>query len=121
MSQQSNKLLPIIIRGARCKCPNCGEGEIFKSYLEQVDICENCGEALGHISADDGSAWLTIMLVGHIILPILFILFMWVDWPLWGTIFAIMAPTLLLTLLLLPRSKGVFIGVIWHTKIQKIS
>ena len=42
------------------KCPNCGAGALFRSYLKQVDHCAVCGESYGKIHADDGPPWLTI-------------------------------------------------------------
>jgi len=38
-----------IRRGLACRCPNCGGGRLFASYLKQVDACAACGEPLGHI------------------------------------------------------------------------
>ena len=48
--------------------------------------CPNCGEALGHIHADDGPAWLTILLVGRILSPFLLSVvpgLVWPDWVIW--------------------------------------
>ncbi len=59
--------LPTAIRRAATgKCPNCGKGTLYKSYLKQVDRCSICSESYGQIRADDGPPWLTILLVGHI-------------------------------------------------------
>lgn len=107
---------PIIARDALGHCPNCGQGQLFKSYLKQVDACAVCGEALGHIRADDGPAWLTILFVGHIIAPFLLVVVPNTSWPDWVLMAVIMTLTLALTLAILPRAKGVFISIIWRSE-----
>src|SRR5690606_36421697 len=47
-----------IKRGLRGRCPNCGEGRIFRSFLKVSDSCPVCGEALHHHRADDLPAYL---------------------------------------------------------------
>ena len=63
------RVWPAIIRAVSGRCPACGSGKFFKSYLRQVDRCSVCGESFGQIHADDGPAWLTIGMVGHIVVP----------------------------------------------------
>ena len=31
-------------RGMVCRCPACGEGRLFTSYLKVAPVCESCGE-----------------------------------------------------------------------------
>ena len=69
--QDDRPLGPALRRGWRCRCPNCGEGRIFVSYLKIRDTCDVCGEALHHQRADDGPAYLTILIVGHILAPLI--------------------------------------------------
>lgn len=109
------ELWPVLLRGAYGRCPNCGKGRLFSSYLKQVDACSVCGEAFGHIRAEDGPAWLTIMLVGHMLAPFMLAILPNIDAPDWQVMAVIMSLTLILTLWLLPRSKGVFISIIWRS------
>lgn len=99
----------LIDRGLLGRCPKCGHGKLFRRYLKQVDACAECGEALGHIRADDGPAWLTILVVGHIIVPLAFAVDGGKSWPFWAV------TAVLMTLALLPRAKGIFIAFIWKT------
>ena len=73
-----------------------------------------CDEPLGHIRADDGPAWLTIVIIGHILAPVLLGVVPSLTCPIWQIMVPMVLATLLLTLLLLPPSKGVFIGVLWR-------
>ena len=49
------------------RCPHCGEGRLFASFIKTVDHCEVCGEAVHHHRADDLPAYLVIVVVGHIV------------------------------------------------------
>ena len=106
---------PVVIRGASGRCPNCGQGRLFQSYLKQVEQCTNCDEEFGHIRAEDGPAWLTILIVGHILAPFLLIVLPQVTWPDWEIMAVIMTLMMVLTFAILPRAKGVFIAMIWRS------
>ena len=114
--QTSDSFGLVAWRGLTGRCPNCGKGRLFARYLKQVDRCAVCGEDYGHIRADDGPAWLTILVVGHIVVGAVLSVEPYVDWPqcLSTTLWAGLALTL--TLLGLPRAKGLFIAFIWRHK-----
>jgi uncharacterized protein (DUF983 family) len=103
-----------IVRGALGRCPRCGHGRLMHHYLKIVDRCSACGEPYGHIRADDAPPWLTILVVGHIMAPIIlafevnFDLALWIDLAVWVP----------LTLALLPRCKGVILALLWTTKAE---
>jgi uncharacterized protein (DUF983 family) len=102
-------------RGLAGRCPNCGKGRLFRSYLKPVDQCAVCGERLGHIRSDDAAPWLTILVVGHIVVPMALAFEMHTSWPDWVsmTLWPILA--LALAVVVLPRAKGLFVGLIWAT------
>ena len=56
-----------MLRGFGLRCPKCGEGRLFGSFLKVADRCPACGEELHHQRADDAPAYFTIVVVGHII------------------------------------------------------
>jgi uncharacterized protein (DUF983 family) len=103
-------------RGALGRCPNCGKGKLFRSYLKQVDACAECGEGFGHIRADDAPAWLTILVTGHIVVFTALGVEQNVDLPVWVSMTLWAALTLIVALGLLPRAKGTFIAMIWALK-----
>src|SRR5215471_19038904 len=45
-----------LLRGFKCRCPNCGQGKLFRAYLKVVDRCAVCGEDYSHQRADDAPA-----------------------------------------------------------------
>jgi uncharacterized protein (DUF983 family) len=59
-------------RGLIGLCPSCGKTKLFASYLKQVEACPNCGAHFGRIRADDAAPWGTIIVVGHIFMPLMF-------------------------------------------------
>jgi len=105
-------------RGWRRKCPNCGSGPLLKGYLKVRDECPACDEPLYHHRADDGPAYLTILIVGHLMIPALHIAFVhYRPEPL--TLFTIFAlGSTLLSLYLLPRLKGAIIGFQWARRMH---
>lgn len=104
-----------LLRAVMGRCPHCGKGKLFKSYLKQVDQCSVCGEQFGQIRADDAAPWLTIIVVGHIFLPLAFML-NW-DWmPTWVAMLSMAALFAALSLVLLPRAKAVMLAILWQTK-----
>jgi uncharacterized protein (DUF983 family) len=105
-----------VFRGARACCPNCGQGRLFRSYLKQVDACAACQEPFKHIRADDGPAWLTILITGHIVVGIALTVEMYAPLPVWLSIVLFSGLALATALSLLPRAKGMFIGAIWAMK-----
>lgn len=111
-------LRPAMVRGWRRKCPNCGAGPLLSGYLKVRDACPVCGEVLHHHRADDGPAYLTILIVGHLMAPLLlwsFITFR----PDPMTLFALFSvATVALSLFLLPRLKGVMVAIQWAKRMH---
>lgn len=109
---------PAVLHGLRCRCPKCGEGQLFTRYLKVTDQCPNCGEVLHHHRADDGPAYLTILIVAHIIGFAIHI--MWVVWrpdP-WVMATVLSVGSVALSLALLPRLKGMIVGIQWARRMH---
>lgn len=107
-----------MLRGARCRCPACGEGALYKSYLKVADTCPSCGEELFHQRADDAPPYFTMLITGHVIVAgvmaveEMYAPSLWVHMAIW-------TPLLLaLTLFLLPRIKGALVGLQWALRMH---
>lgn len=109
---------PAIRKGWRRRCPNCGSGPLLRGYLKVRDLCPVCGEELFHQRADDGPAYLTILIVGHLMAPALYAVFEAYrpDPLVLASIFC--AGTVALSLFLLPRLKGVLIAIQWAKRMH---
>jgi uncharacterized protein (DUF983 family) len=105
-------------RGALNRCPSCGNGHMFASYLKVNDACPSCGEELHHQRADDAPPYVVISIVGHIIIGLMLWLEMAYHPPIWVHM-TVWAPlTLVLSLLLLPPVKGALVGMQWALRMH---
>lgn len=100
-------------RGFRGRCPRCGEGKVFRAFLKVADNCSVCGQDFSHHRADDLPAYLVIVIVGHIIVP----LALWIETdyaPPVALQLAIYLPlTLVASLALLQPVKGAVVALQW--------
>lgn len=105
--------LTVMWRGFRGRCPHCGEGHVFRSFLKVADVCEVCGEQFHHHRADDFPAYLVIVLVGHIVVPLVlsvetaYVPPYWVHAALWVPL------TIGLSVGLLQPAKGAVVALQW--------
>ena len=102
-----------MFRGALRRCPNCGKAQLFGRYLKVVDHCPVCNEALYHHRADDAPPYFTILIAGHLLVPLLiafevaFRPSLWIHAAIWVPV------TLVVCLALLPVVKGAIVGLQW--------
>lgn len=108
-------------RGARGRCPNCGEGGLFRAYLKIRPFCDICRHENGQYPADDAPPYFTILIVGHLVVaPLLAFRSIW-SLPT-ELLLAILLPALTaLILLFLPIVKGAVVGVLWALDAQPTS
>lgn len=109
---------PAMINGLRCRCPKCGKGPLFTSFLKVTDHCPNCNEALHHHRADDGPAYLTILIVAHLVGFVMH--FMWVAFRPEPLVMALVITfgAVGLSLVMLPRLKGLIVGIQWARRMH---
>ncbi|MBA4788559.1 MAG: DUF983 domain-containing protein [Rhizobiales bacterium] len=107
-----------MMRGMMMRCPKCGQGRMFTSYLKVADHCERCGEELHHHRADDAPPYMTIMIVGHIVVPLLVLVEEAFRPEVWIHLAIFLPLTLLLSLALLPPIKGALVGLQWALRMH---
>ena len=111
-------LRPAILRGLRLKCPRCGSGPLMRGYLKTRDHCPVCGPDLSGHRADDGPAYMTILVCGHVLAPLI----LWVFLAFHPSPLVMAASFGLgftaLALFLLPRFKGMFVGIQWAKRMH---
>jgi uncharacterized protein (DUF983 family) len=100
-------------RGFLCRCPNCGKGALFRGYLKPVGTCAACGEDLSHQRADDAPPYFTIVVVGHIVVPLMLAVGMRTDLSNLTHLMIWLPLTLGMTLALLQPVKGATIALQW--------
>ncbi len=112
-------LLTALGRGALGRCPACGQTHAFSGYLKVVPVCLACGAPLGVVRADDAPPYFTLLIAGHLIIPLLF----WVDHtyepPIWLMSAIFLPLTLVLCLVLLRPVKGATLGLMLKLGMMK--
>ncbi len=104
-----------MVRGFRGRCPNCGEGRLFRAYLKVVDRCAACGTELFHQRADDAPPYFVTLITGHVVVPgalaveVAFAPPLWMHALIWGPL------TIAMALGLLQPVKGAIVGWQWAT------
>jgi uncharacterized protein (DUF983 family) len=90
----------------------------LRNYLKVRDACPHCGEPLGHIRADDGPAYLTVLIVGHITVPLSLLVEQHWHPPMVPHMILAVALACVLIWQLLPRVKGAMVGLMWSLKLR---
>lgn len=111
--REPRSLMKAVGNGLACRCPNCGKGKLFRSYLKVSETCSNCGLQLSAARADDFPPYIAIFIVGHVLVgwmlhaemsgpsdPMLYVLTM-------------IPAAILLPLIMLPSIKGAVVGLQW--------
>ena len=105
-------------RGFMCRCPRCGEGKLFGAFLKVGDHCTNCQLDYTPHRADDLPAYLVIIIVGHIVVPVV----LWVETnyspAIWLQMAIYLPFTFLSSLLLLQPVKGAVVGFQWALRMH---
>jgi uncharacterized protein (DUF983 family) len=99
--------------GLLCRCPNCGKGKLYRSYLKLNSSCSECGLDFSEARADDFPPYIAIFIVGHVLVgwmlhaemsgPVDPMLYVWTMIP----------AAILLPLIMLPSIKGGVVGLQW--------
>jgi uncharacterized protein (DUF983 family) len=68
-----------------CKCPKCGQGDLYESPFDMVlrDHCPVCGLDLAKNDSADGPAVFLIFILGFLLVPLALLADHWFSPPLW--------------------------------------
>jgi uncharacterized protein (DUF983 family) len=110
-----------MMRGLRGRCPCCGTGKLFYRYLKVEPVCQTCGRDLDRYPADDGPAYFTVLIVGHLVIVPFLILCAPLIWkaPLWALVPSALTVVAVITLTALPIIKGGVVGLLYALDITR--
>ena len=105
-------------RGFRGRCPRCGDGKLFRAFLKVDNNCSVCGLDFTPHRADDLPAYLVIVIVGHLLVPVI----LWIETdyspPVWLQLSIYLPFTVIASLLLLQPVKGAVVAVQWALRMH---
>jgi uncharacterized protein (DUF983 family) len=105
-------------RGLRGRCPRCGQGKLFRAFLKVDHHCPVCGLDFSPHRADDLPAYLVIIIVGHIVVPVALMIETNYSPPVALQLAIYLPITLLASLLLLQPVKGAVVGIQWALRMH---
>lgn len=103
-----------LLRGLKCRCPNCGEGKLFKSFLKVDAACPVCQEEFHHHRADDLPAYIVVFFMGHLFVTLALDLEFRYAPPLWVHVALWFPSIIIFSLLALQPVKGLIVALQWY-------
>ena len=107
-----------IKRGFRGRCPRCGDGKLFRAFLKVDNNCSVCDLDFTPHRADDLPAYLVIIIVGHIVVPLVLLIETNYSPPVALQLAIYLPVTLVASLLLLQPVKGAVVGMQWALRMH---
>lgn len=106
-------------RGLLGRCPACGKSHIFNGFLRVVAECRTCGAPLGLARADDAPPYFTILITGHVVVPLMFMVDRMGEPPIWAMSAIFLPLTFFMALGLLRPIKGGTVGLMLNLNMLK--
>jgi uncharacterized protein (DUF983 family) len=105
-----------ISAGMRCRCPNCGEGRVFRGFLKFKDQCEACGADLTVADVGDGASFFVMWVALILVVPPAMVFELLVRPPTW--VHVILWPPIIVVvcLMLLRPFKATLFALQWKHK-----
>jgi len=105
-------------RGFGGRCPRCGDGKLFRAFLKVANNCTACGLDFTPHRADDLPAYLVIVIVGHLVVPMVLLIETAFSPPVALQLAIYLPLTLVLSLVLLQPVKGTIVGLQWALRMH---
>ena len=99
--------------GLGCRCPACGEGPVFRSFLDIAPRCTSCGADFSKADAGDGPAFFVMFLLGIIIMPPVLLVQILFSPPAWVHIILWTPVRIVLAMLMLRPFKSLMFALQW--------
>jgi uncharacterized protein (DUF983 family) len=119
MSEQAGPIERAILRGLRGRCPRCGEGTLYRGFINLKPACDKCDLDFGFADAGDGPAVFAILIGGFIVVFAALVVEFAYQPPYWVHAALWLPLILIVTLGPLRPIKGVLIALQYHHKAQE--
>lgn len=102
-----------LLRGARNRCPNCGQGRLLGGYLKPVSHCAICGEDFSRIRPADGPAYFVLCFTCLLLIPAQLVVSQIVGENIVAGLVFLLGMMTAISLILLRPAKGIFMAIQW--------
>lgn len=102
-----------MLRGAKGQCPRCGGPGLFARFLKPVERCRTCGQDWTLHQADDFPPYVSILVTGHLLAPVMIAMGFVASIPMWGKVVIMMTLAVAMMLAMLQPAKGGIIAMQW--------
>ncbi|WP_454886011.1 DUF983 domain-containing protein [Sphingomonas oryzagri] len=102
-----------VLSGMADRCPACGQARLFARGLRTAPHCPACGQDWSAQRADDFPAYLVILILGHVLVPIVVAVNIAWDVPLLPQMIAWSLLAIAIAVLMIRPAKGAVIGAQW--------
>jgi uncharacterized protein (DUF983 family) len=117
-TREKREVWTALKRGFQGRCPRCGEGKLFRAFLKVDSACSVCGLDFTPHRADDLPAYLVIVIVGHLVVPLALMIETEYSPPIVLQLAVYLPLTLVLSLILLQPVKGAVVGLQWALRMH---
>ena len=102
-----------LVRGIRGRCPRCGEAKLFGKFLKPIAVCPRCHQDWSHHRADDMPPYISILITGHVLAPLIIYFGAVSDMSMWQALTICLVLASVLMIGLLQPAKGAVIALQW--------
>lgn len=107
------------VAGLKGRCPRCGRGPLFKSFIELAPACSACGLDYGFANSADGPAVFISLIGGFIVLGAALWTELVFEPPMWVHMVVFLPLTVIVCLGLLRPLKGLLVARQYETRAEE--
>ena len=100
-------------------CPRCGQGKLFKGFLDVAPSCTSCGLDFKFADAGDGPAVFVTLIAGFIVLGAALWTELTYEPPMWVHLIIFLPMTLVVCLGMLRPLKGILVSLQYRNKAEQ--
>ncbi len=101
------------------RCPHCGQGKLFRGFLDIAKACDVCGLDYGFADAGDGPAVFVSFAALVVVTGLALIIDAYYEPPIWLLMLLMLPLIAVLCLGLLRPTKGLMIGLQYRNKAEQ--
>ncbi|MDJ1157856.1 DUF983 domain-containing protein [Chelatococcus sp. SYSU_G07232] len=119
MAQDDYPPQPPIATGLAGRCPRCGEGRLFKGFLNLAPGCRSCGLDYSFADSADGPAVFVMLIGGFIVCGAALWLELTYEPPFWVHLLVTLPIALVVCIGMLRPLKGVLVALQYHHRAEE--